>query len=311
VNGLTRKTRTPRGRIPLNALRGFEAAARLMSFNDAAAELGVTPSAVSLQIRRLELLIGRPLFVRVHRAVKLSKTGARLAPMLINLFGDVERLVSDVIESETASLRITAMPSFAARWLPPRLSRFSASYPDYQVRVEGEDALADFVRDEVDIGLRYGAGGYAKLHCEKIASAVAFPVCSPAFAAQHSAALATPSSLLTLPLLQDEIAALAPGLPSWSAWFAAAGVRQGRAKRGPQFESLHMALAAAQSGQGVALGLTPLVNDDIDAGRLVRLFDIEVSSAFGFWFVCRADRLKQRKIADFRAWIIDEMKYCS
>jgi LysR family transcriptional regulator, glycine cleavage system transcriptional activator len=88
-------------------------------------------------------------------------------------------------------------------------------------------------------------------------------------------------------------------------------MRQARAKRGPQFESLHMALTAAQSGQGVALGLTPLVNDDIDAGRLVRLFDVEVSSAFAFWFVCRADRLKQRKIADFRAWVISEMKLCS
>ena len=282
-----------------------------MSFNDAAAELGVTPSAVSLQIRRLEVLIGRPLFVRAHRSVKLSKTGARLAPMLINLFGDVERLVSDVIESETAALSISAMPSFAARWLPPRLSRFSARHPNYHVRVEGDDALADFVRDAVDVGLRYGSGGYSKLHCEKIAAAVAFPVCSPEFATRHAAALATPSALLALPLLQDEIATLAPGLPSWSAWFAAAGVRRAREKRGPQFESLHMALAAAQSGQGVALGLTPLVNDDIDAGRLVRLFDIEIPSAFAFWFVCRADRLKQRKIADFRAWVIDEMKYCS
>jgi LysR family transcriptional regulator, glycine cleavage system transcriptional activator len=302
--------RTPRGHIPLKALRSFEAAARHMSFNDAATELGVTPSAVSLQIRRLEDLIGRPLFVRAHRSVSLSKTGARLAPMLITLFADMERLVSDVTESESSCLRLSAMPSFAARWLPPRLTRFSARHPDYQVRVEGDDSLADFVRDEIDVGLRYGPGGYADLHCEKIAAAVAFPVCSPAFAKQHAEVLTTPSSLLVLPLLHDEIAAIAPGLPNWNSWFEAAGVRRGRENRGPQFESLHMALAAAQSSQGVALGLTPLVNDDIGAGRLVRLFEIEVPSAFAFWFVCRADRLKQRKIADFRAWVISEMKSC-
>lgn len=300
--------RTPRGHIPLNALRSFEAAARLLSFNDAAVELGVTPSAVSLQIRRLEDLIGRPLFVRAHRSVMLSETGARLAPRLIALFTDMEQLVSDLIATETVALRISAMPSFAAKWLPSRLADFSVQHPDYQVRIEGADALADFVRDEIDIGLRYGPGGYSDLHCEKIADAVAFPVCSPEFAAQHAAALATPSALLALPLLHDEIALIAPCLPTWTSWFEAAGVECMRENRGPLFDSLHMSLAAAQSGQGVALGLTPLVNDDIAAGRLVRLFDIEVRSAHAFWFVCRTDRLKERKIADFRAWLIGEMK---
>jgi len=299
--------RTPRGHIPLNALRSFEAAARLMSFNEAAAELCVTPSAVSMQIRRLEELIGRPLFVRAHRSVTLSETGARLAPKLIALFADIERLVSDVIDTETVALRISAMPSFAAKWLPQRLADFSVRHPDYQVRIEGADALADFVRDEIDIGLRYGPGGYPDLHCEKIADAVAFPICSPAFAARHAAALATPSALLGLPLLHDEIAALAPGLPTWTSWFEAAGVERMSENRALLFESHHMALSAAQSGQGVALGLTPLVNDDIAAGRLVRLFDIEVQSAHAFWLVCRTDRLKERKIADFRAWLIGEM----
>jgi LysR family glycine cleavage system transcriptional activator len=299
--------RTSRGHISLNALRVFEAAARLLSFNDAAAELGVTPSAVSMQIRRLEELIGRSLFVRAHRSVTLSETGTRLGPGLIALFADIERLVSNVVDTETAALRISAMPSFAATWLPPRLAGFSVRHPEYEVRIEGADALADFVRGEIDIGLRYGAGAYPDLHCEKIADAMAFPVCSPAFAARHEAALAAPGALLGLPLLYDEIAALAPGLPTWSSWFEAAGVEGMSRDRGLLFESHHMALAAAQSGQGVALGLTPLVNDDIAAGRLVRLFDIEIGSAYAFWLVCRPDRLKERKIAVFRAWLIGEM----
>ena len=296
----------PRAQLPLNALRSFEAAARLLSFNQAAAELGVTPSAVSLQIRRLEQAIGRPLFVRGHRSVALSETGVRLAPKLTILFIELESLLSSIVGPGAASLRISAMPSFAAKWLAPRLAGFASQFPQYQVRLAGEDMIASFDRDDVDIGLRYGPGDYPGLHCEKIASAAAFPVCSPAFAARHSAELATPASLMNFPLLRDEIAAIAPGLPTWTAWFEAAGVERMTESHGPQFESHHMALAAALSDQGIALGLRPLVDDDVLAGRLVRLFDVEVPSAFSFWLVCRADRSKERKIAAFRSWLMSE-----
>lgn len=295
----------PRVQIPLNALRSFEAAARLLSFNRAAAELGVTPSAVSLQVRRLEEAVGRPLFVRSHRSVALSETGARLAPRLGVLFSDMENLLSSVAEPEVNSLRISAMPSFAAKWLAPRLAEFTSRHPRYQVRLAGEDMLACFDRGDIDIGIRYGAGDYPGLHCERIAAATAFPVCSPAFAAHHAAALARPDGLLNFPLLQDEIAAKASGLPTWSSWFEAAGVRRLPDHLGPQFESHHMALAAAEASQGLALGLKPLVDDDLAAGRLIRLFDIGVPSAFSFWLVCRADRAKERKIAAFRSWMAD------
>jgi LysR family glycine cleavage system transcriptional activator len=292
-------------RTPLTALRSFEAAARKSSFNEAAEELGVTPAAVSLQIRRLEERIGRPLFVRGRRSLELSETGARLAPQLTRLFSDLERLLSDVLAPETASLRVSAMPSFASKWLAPRLARFAALRPEYNVRVEGEDALATFDRDDVDIGLRYGPGGYAGLFHEHVAEAHAFPVCSPAFAAANPDLVASPRALASAPLLHDEIALRASGLPTWGAWFAAAGV-EAPALRGPRFESLHMALSAAIAGQGVALGLSPIVDDDMAAGRLVRLFDIEAPSAYAFWLVCRADRADERKIAAFRRWIARE-----
>lgn len=295
----------PRVQLPLNALRSFEAAARLLSFNAAAAELGVTPSAVSLQIRRLEDSIGRSLFVRNHRSVTLSDTGARLAPKLGSLFAEMEALLSTVVGPEANSLRISAMPSFAAKWLAPRLSGFTSLHPHYQVRLAGEDALACFERGDIDIGLRYGPGDYPGLHCEKIASAVAFPVCSPAFAERHGASLTKPEGLTHFPLLQDEIAVKAAGLPTWASWFEAAGVERAVDNRGPQFESHHMALAAAEADQGLALGLSPIVDDDLAAGRLIRLFDIAVPSRFSFWLVCRADRAKERKIAAFRAWMAE------
>lgn len=293
-------------RTSLAALRSFEAAARRLSFNEAAEELGVTPAAVSLQIRRLEERIERPLFVRGHRSLELSQTGARLAPQLTQVFSDLERLLTEVLAPETATLRVSAMPSFGSKWLAPRLARFTEARPEYAVRVEGGDALATFDRDDVDIGLRYGPGGYGGLFHERIAEARAFPVCSPAFAARHPQLVAAPEALAGATLLQDEIALKAAGLPTWETWFAKAGVTAPVA-RGPRFESQHMALAAAIAGQGVALGLAPLVDDDIAAGRLIRLFDIEMSSPFAFWLLCRADRAGERKILAFQRWIAREM----
>ncbi len=299
---------SPRVSMPLNALRSFEAAARLGSFRAAAEELGVTPSAVSLQIRRLEQILGRPLFVRGHRSISLSETGEQLAPGLSELFSRLDQLLSLKIGPENRLLRVSAMPSFASQWLAPRLGDFSSRYGEFQVRVAGEDRLETFDRDEVDFGIRYGPGDYAHLRSEMIASAEATPVCSPEFAEKHASALTTPEGLLSLPLLEDEVARIAPGLPTWQSWFQAAGLRAAALHRGPRFESLHLALMAAICGQGVALGLTPLIDDDVVAGRLVRPFDVQVRSSFSFWLIYRPERARERKIASFRAWILEEME---
>ncbi|HEV2676986.1 MAG TPA: LysR substrate-binding domain-containing protein [Aliidongia sp.] len=291
---------------PLNALRSFEAAARHLSFVAAAEELGVTASAISVQVKRLEARIGRPLFERGHRSVHLSEMGARLAPGLAAIFLDLDRLLVDVVDPVADSIQISAMPSFATRWLAPRLAGFAALRPSHPIRLVGADALVDFDRDGVDIGLRYGPGGYAPLHFERIAAARAFPVCSPAFRAAHLDRLGDPSGLAGLPLLTDETSLRARDLPSWPNWFAAAGITGKPPGRGPLFDSLHMALAAAVAGQGVALGLTPLVDDDLASGALVRLFETELPSPYAFWFVCREDRLRERKIRAFRDWILAE-----
>ncbi len=292
--------------MPLNALRSFEAAARLGSFNAAAAELGVTPAAISLQVRRLEEVMGRPLFVRGHRSVKLSEAGARLSPGLSKLFSRMEHLLAQTIGSENALLRVSAMPSFASEWLAPRLGRFTSANPEYAIRVAGEDKLITLDRDEADVGIRYGSGDYSGLLCEMIAPASATPVCSPQFAEKHAAALVHPVGLLGLPLLYDEIAEIAPGLPTWESWFEAANVKGRVPKSGPRFESLHLALTAAQRGQGIALGLTPLIDEDVDAGNLVRPFPITVRSRFSFWLVLKAERARERKIATFREWLHQE-----
>ncbi len=289
--------------LPLNALRSFDAAARSLSFTAAAAELGVTPAAVSVQVRRLEEWVGAPLFVRGHRSISLSASGLRLAPRLTAIFVEMERLVSEVADLDAATLQISAMPTFASRWVAPRLGSFTARRPDIQVRIVGSDRRSDFDRDGVDIGLRYGDGDFGDLHGELIAPAIAFPVCSPALAAQYGD---DPSRIEAARLLQDESSLVAPGLPTWTTWFARAGVSRDDDNAGPLFSNSHMALSAAVAGQGFALGLSPLVDDDLAAGRLVKPFAAEVASAFAFWFVCRKDRLREPKIAAFRAWLFEQ-----
>jgi LysR family glycine cleavage system transcriptional activator len=294
---------TPIRNLPLNALRSFDAAARHLSFAGAANELGVTPAAVSVQVRRLEEWVGAPLFLRGHRSVALSATGERLAPRLTALFSEMERLVADVADLDAKVLQVSAMPSFASRWVAPRLGSFLGRHPDLQVRITGGDGRSDFDRDGVDVGLRYGDGDYPDLHCEPIARASASPVCSPALAVRYPDPAAIPAAML----LEDESSLVAPGLPTWSAWFAAAGIARDDSGRA-RFGNSHMALAAAVAGQGFALGITPLVDDDIAAGRLVRPFAQTVDSGFGFWFVCRKDRIGEPKIAAFRDWIMDETR---
>ena len=220
----------------------------------------------------------------------------------------MEQLLHANVGRETDLIRVSAMPSFANQWLAPRLGRFLEQFPKYQVRVAGEDCLTSFDRNDADIGLRYGPGEYPDLHSELIGRAEAFPVCSPAFAEQYSSALSSPPGLLEVPLLDDEIALKAPGLPTWRTWFNAAGIADPVLPSGTRFESLHMALMSAVNGQGVALGLTPLVDGELATGRLIRLFDVAIPSRFSFWLVCKKERVSERKIASFRRWIASELR---
>jgi LysR family transcriptional regulator, glycine cleavage system transcriptional activator len=293
--------------LPLNALRSFDAAARHLNFAAAAAELGVTAAAISVQVRRLEEWVGVPLFVRGHRGISLSGAGRALAPRLTALFLEMERLLSQVADFDTTSLQISSMATFAAKWVAPRLASFTSRHPQLQVRIVAADRRVDFDRDGVDIGLRYGDGNYGELYSRQIARARAFPVCSPALAARCGA---DPARIDGALLLHDESSLVAPGLPTWSDWFAQAGAARVIEGSGALFGNSHMALAAAVAGQGFALGLAPLVDEDLAAGRLVRPFAVELPSTFGFWFVCRAERLAEPKIAAFHRWIFEQAAAC-
>jgi LysR family glycine cleavage system transcriptional activator len=275
----------PRQPVPLNALRAFEAAARCLSFQAAAAQLFVTPAAVSHQVKRLEEYLGVTLFHRGHRTVELTAQGNALASSLGELFGQLDLALDRAIAHTAANLRVSTVESFAAKWLAPRLHRFHREYPDLKLHVQTGNEHADLKRDGIDIAIRYGAGGYTGAIVERLMEAPAFPVCAPSLASDARRRLAHPDDLRHYTLLHDESAVARPGVPDWSAWLEAVGATQVDATRGPVFASIYLAQEAAAAGHGVALGVAPLVAEDLHHGRLIRPFDHSVPNAYAFWIV--------------------------
>lgn len=291
------KSRRP---APLNALRAFEAAARCLSFQAAAAQLFVTPAAVSHQVKQLEAYLGVKLFNRGNRSIALTDEGAALAASLSELFGLLELALDRATAPAAANLRVSTMESFAAKWLAPRLHRFHRDHPDLKVRVQTGNELADIARGDVDVAVRYGPGGYAGVALERLMDAPVFPVCAPALN------LTSLEDLRHHTLLHDESATGRPGVPDWSAWLKASGATRIDAARGPVFASIYLAQEAAVAGHGVALGVAPLVEEDLQRGRLIRPFKHSLPNAYAFWIVRRHGSEATPAVDAFCRWLRKE-----
>jgi LysR family glycine cleavage system transcriptional activator len=286
---------------PLGALHAFEAAARLLSFKAAAEELHVTPGAISQQIKLLEDRLGAPLFARRARAVDLTEAGQLLLPATQRAFRLLADAVARVRESDASKvLAVSLLPSFAALWFVPRLGAFRARCPDLDVRISTTPKLADLLHDDVDVAIRCGLGRYPGMHVEHLLAEDLFPVCSPELL-KGPVPLKKPADLSRHTLLHDEMR------QEWALWFKATGVKSVNALRGPTFSVWELALQAAVAGQGVALGRTTLVAQYLKWGKLVRPFRISTPSEFAYYLVCLPDRVKEPKIAAFRAWLRDEV----
>lgn len=277
----------PRHLAPLNALRAFEVAARCRSFQAAAAQLFVTPAAVSHQVKRLEAYLEVELFQRGHRSVELTTEGEALAASLSELFGQLDLALDRTTAPTAAHLRVSTMESFAAKWLAPRLHRFHRDCPDLKVRIETGNEHADLGRGGIDVAIRYGPGGYTGVRAERFMDAPVFPVCAPSLTGDRPPPPKTPDDLRQHTLLHDESAAGRPGVPDWPAWLEASGAKRVDASRGPVFASIYLAQEAAAAGHGVALGVGPLVAEDLHRGRLVKPFDHSLANAYAFWIVRR------------------------
>lgn len=259
------------GKLPsLSALRVFEAAARLSSVSRAADELFVTHGAVSHQIHALEEQLGFALFQRQGRTVVLTSAGEALARAANTALRQLADTVSTLkSRANPDRLSVSVMPSFAGRWLAPRIGAFIDSHPEAEVNISATGTLADFARDAVDVSLRWGPGGYAGVRAELLMDDVLFPVLSPALCAGRR--LETPADLDGLPLLRCEG-------EDWQPWFEAAGLDWPEPGGGLMMSDSGIVLQAAIEGQGVALARRSLAALALRAGKLVRPFDIAIAA---------------------------------
>ena len=292
---------------PIAALRALEAAARHLSYTRAAEELFVTQSAISHQIKHAEELWNLKLFEKRGRHIILTEAGHALVPVIRDFLRRIAATVEDLSEKTEgpAALRVTLLQSFAFKWLVHRLGHFNQDYPDIDVWLSTTDNLVDFDAENADVGIRLGYGNWNNLHEEHLLTEYVFPVCSPLFLEAHPLPEA-PAELLKLPLLRRSAVDICP---RWRDWFRDAGVMVRRMPRGAKFPQTSLAVQAAIDHQGVALARSAHVLDDLNAGRLVRLFPEVLSrSSVSYFFVCVPGRENERQIAAFREWLLREAK---
>lgn len=289
----------------LSALRAFEAAARHLSFTRAAEELCVTQAAVSHQVRALEEEIGYALFNRHPRRVSLTEEGRILSQAASTAFAEIARGVDAMAQvANTGAVNVSVSPSLAVKWLLPRLDDFRAKHPEIDVRISANDRLIDPVLEGVDVCIRYGSGNYPGLETTLLMKDVVYPVCSPALQKQ----LQTPADLAKVVLLQDEMMIEDEKRPDWKKWFEAAGVSDRAKGERIKFSHAVMMIDAALAGQGVALGRSTLVADDLAQGRLVRPFEASFESAFAYWVAVPKGAVLGPKINAFLEWLLARAK---
>ena len=284
----------------LNGLQVFEAAARLLSFTRAAAELNVTQTAVSHQIRRLEEQLGLRLFVRENRSLRLTREAQDYLPAVRAAFEDLRRATDRLRRQQRNDvLMVSTTISLAAKWLVPRLASFQEAHPDIEVRISTGTRLVDFRHEEIDVAIRYGRGHWPGLRADWLMAEDIFPVCSPALPTRAKP-LKLPADLTAHTLLHTET-----NRDEWVLWLTAAGLPTSLAtQRGLTFDQRLMALQAAMDGLGVALGTTRIVETDIAAGRLIAPFgSVILPAEAGYYLVGPTETAEVPKVALFREWL--------
>jgi LysR family glycine cleavage system transcriptional activator len=291
---------------PLSALRAFEATARLRSFGKAAAELNVTPAAISHQIHALEEDLGIRLFHRLNRAIELTASARVLLPGLSDAFAGIHASVRRLrAHNDTGTLTVTASPSIAAKWLVLRLHRFQERHPEIDVRISTSDDVVDLTRGDFDLAIRYGTGRYPGLAVELLMQNEVFPACSPQLL-ENGPPLRTPEDLRHHALIHDQAVDRDPLAPTWAMWLKAAGVAGVPASAGLTFSVGYMALDAAIAGHGVVLAYSTIAAADLAAGRLVRLFSLALPDLFAYYVVTAPGALERPKVRAFRDWLRQE-----
>lgn len=293
---------------PLDALRAFEAAARHLSFTRAAEEIHVTQAAVSHRVRALESRLEASLFHRLTRRLELTDHGELLAMAVRRGLDEIAQGVA-ALDRQTepqGPLRVSLLPSFAQRWLVPRLRRFHARHPEIEVRVNADAELADLHAGAADLAIRFGRGRYPGLHAEFLMGDTVLPVCSPALLRDCREPNRL-EAILRYPLLHDCDCGGHDSGEDWPHWLAHVGRPELACDAGQRFSNAALTLGAAVAGLGVALGRRSLVADDLAAGKLVAAWPVAAPTAFSYWLVCLPEMSTKPGVAAFRSWLRDEM----
>lgn len=283
---------------PLNALKAFEAAARLQSFSRAAEELCVTQGAVSRHIKILEESLDTKLFRRFHRQVVLTDEGLAYSRSVREAF--------EIIGEHTASLnpgysdeilRIKALPTFAMRWLIPRLSDFSRQNPDCKVSIHTSHKFADFDFDDLDGSIEFGNGEWKGVPAHMLFPTMLTPVCSPRLADGRP----PPRTVAELP---DYVLLHSQQRPElWNDWLTGVGASNVSTKNVARLEDSGLVYQAAIDGLGIAIAEVSYIKEEVRMGRLVRPFDFVLVGGQSYYFVYPPGHVHQKKLLAFRDWI--------
>lgn len=287
---------------PLSSLRVFEAAARHNSFRKAAEELNLTASAVSHGIQTLENWLGVELFVRESRGLRLTGAGEIYAPLVNQALTVLAKATEQLPGREaTGTLSVSSAPTFASRLLLPRLEKFIAEHPDIHVTIDSSHRFVDLTLDDFDIAIRFTAIEKPASNWTLLVLEALFPVCSPSFR-RRFAGQPTADMLSRVPLIH-----LTSVSADWSHWFRARGIKPPSSfDGGLRVDTMQMAFDAAARGLGVVLGRRPLVDEEIESGRLVALDDQTIPSGNGYWLVTSQTDFQKPEVKLFRRWLLSE-----
>lgn len=287
---------------PLNSLKSFEAAGRLLSFTRAAQELNVTQAAVSHQIKVIEAYLGVTLFVRAPRKLLLTEQGRALLPEVIEAFDKISNAIGTVrLEPSSKMVSVRLAPSFAAKWLSPRLKYFWLQYPEIDLCLYHAHPAVDFDREQIDIAVTYGKGDWPGVVADPILSLDFFPVCTPAFMSNDKP-LSDINNLRYYTLLHDA------SYECWADWLKLAKIEEINAHKGSIIDDTNVLIQAAVDGQGIALGSNTFVHDLLDSGKLIKPFDITLVNDFAYYVVCPEAHLQNPSVRAFKDWLLELVK---
>jgi LysR family transcriptional regulator, glycine cleavage system transcriptional activator len=287
-------------RIPVGPLRAFDVAARNLNLTAAAEEMNVTHAAVSRQVKQLEQRLGVQLFERLPRGLKLTVHGALLAEGTREAFDRLATAIEDVsAPAVRRKLMISTFSSLATRWLMPRVQSFATLFPETDLQVSTTARLVDFAREDVDVAVRFGGGEYPGMHVRPMFKPKEIVVAAPSLL-KRGPPIKTYADLKGHTLLHDD------AYRTWTHWLDAVGAKGVNPRRGIICGDRNSMLAAALEGQGVGITSDLFAANDLKSGRLVKIFDAEVSATFGIYAVCLPRRLNDPLIAGTMDWLVRE-----